>query len=201
MKIVSATMAGRGVSTEMLSRALLSTAPFVEECYVLDTGMTAGWDLDFPEDVMRTVVLTTDKEPWVNDFALMRNTLLRRAHEATDADWIIMVDSDETLKLCDIYLRQFLADATDDVYSVEHVSGHYGKPRIFRAPVKGKFTGPAHEAYESPGAPCPILKFDEEAKSPEQYREKFEHDRDILVRHLKSSPENPGRWHFYLGET
>jgi hypothetical protein len=190
MKIISATMAGRGTSKEALARALFSVKPFVDEQFVLNTG------LDFEPEVI------SSREPWVDDFAHMRNTLLQRAYGETHADWILMLDSDETLKpIPGADLRAFLEAAKDNTYSVEQMNGHYAKPRIFRAPIKGKFGGPTHEAYEEIGTPCPLFQFDESAKTPEDYKRKFERDRDILIRHLKSSPENPGRWHFYLGQT
>lgn len=197
--LVSVTLTGN--AGEMIGEAIASVVDWVDACLVIDTGVT-----DDTLSIARAVAGAKYREmawAWENDFAAARNTALDAA-ASLGAQWAVMVDTDERIIAGDAAatVRDTLRGSTSDLLLIDDIAGHYGKERFFRLPRRGRYIGPTHEAFvDAPQREhFPGMRFTEVAKSPEQYRAKFERDREILERHTEQHPDDP-RWHYYLGET
>lgn len=73
-------------ASRSIERALRSAAPYVHEMVVLDTG-----SLDDTVAIARRVGAHVEFFPWIDDFAAARNAAL----ELADAEWNVILDSDE----------------------------------------------------------------------------------------------------------
>jgi hypothetical protein len=196
MRIVSTTLTGN--NQDLIGDALKSVVDWVDACLVIDTGVT-----DRSLAVAREVAGDKYIErpfAWVNDFSAARNFALEVAHEL-GGDWAVTLDTDERIDRRGEDVRGVLARATVECFLVKDGGGTYMKERIFRLPAKWRFNGPTHESYPSyeSCAPMPKMCFVELAKTPEQYRAKFERDVATLSRHTKENPTDP-RWFYYLGD-
>jgi tetratricopeptide (TPR) repeat protein len=196
--IVSTTLTGN--NADIIADALRSAVEWVDWCLVIDTGVT-----DDTLDVAHQIAgdkLVVRQFPWRDDFAAARNFALDAAAEL-GADWAITLDSDERLEFGEIDLHAALAAATADSFHVKHVNGTYGKERVFRLPVRGRYVGPTHEAFIRATGGTETLEgvlFDELGKTLQQYRRKAERDIAILTRHTAEHPSDP-RWFYYLGDS
>lgn len=200
MKIVSTTLTGN--SEAVIGEALLSACGHVDQCIVIDTGITDG-----TLAVARAAVgdqLVVRSFPWVNDFAAARNFALRCAEEA-GADLALTLDSDERLLFGPGWAREEFADNPDiDVWYASHVDRSYMKERLLR-PGRGIcWYGPVHEHIPDVGherkAVTVSLSFTELAKNPTQMYHKNMRDLAVLQSYAPEHPDEP-RWWMYLGLT
>jgi glycosyltransferase involved in cell wall biosynthesis len=197
MNLISTTLTGN--SGELIRDALRSVVDWVDVCLVIDTGVT-----DDTLKLAREVAGSKYAErtfTWINDFAAARNFALDAAHELR-GDWAVTVDTDERIELNGEDIRGALEAATEGVLMVRDASGTYAKERFFRLPVQARFRGPTHESFPAYKVGSRVLdkaRFRELAKTPDQYRAKFERDAELLKRHTKDNPKDP-RWFYYLGD-
>lgn len=182
---------------------------------------------DAMESVRDLVDEAIDLRPYkqpIEDFSYERNTALVVGEEA-GADWVMLLDTDERihedpeadglmevdgfdgmLDMSDgiaVPLRIALERTPHDMLHVWAADHPYAKPRLFRLPAKGHYTGPTHECWVSdPGSTTGTLEgitFSELPKTEEQYRAKAERDREILETYTQEHPDDP-RWWYYLGD-
>lgn len=134
----------------------------------------------------------------ITDFAAARN------HAAqVDADWLIVLDLDERLRVDDApALRRYLKQTPHDVLRVMQADGSYSKEKLFRVPLRGQWVGPTHEAFVATGpvGDAPGVRFSELPKSAEQLQAKFSRDVAILEGYTGEHPQDP-RWWYYLGDS
>lgn len=195
--LVSITLCGD--HADLIGDALRSVVDWVDGCVVVDTG--SG---DDSLDVARAVggpKYIERRFPWVNDFSSARNFGLDVAREL-GAEWAVLLDTDERIDPSGVDLRALLDQSEAAVLTVVHDSGTYEKERFFRLPARGRFIGATHEYYSDDAASrrrLDGLRFSEIPKSPEQYRQKFERDVEILGGYVERYPRDP-RWFYYLGD-
>jgi glycosyltransferase involved in cell wall biosynthesis len=198
VKIVSTTLTGN--SSAIIAEALASVVDWVDECLVIDTGVT-----DETLEIAKRVVgkkYVERRFTWISDFSAARNFALDAAHEM-GANWAVTLDTDERIQPNGEDLRAAMSTAAEGVLMLFSEDRHYMKERCFRLPVGTRFQGPTHEAfpaYEVGSRTLALATFRELAKSPEVLQRKFERDVQILTAHVLENP-NDARWHYYLGES
>ena len=198
MKLISLTLTGNNEA--LIGDAIQSVVGWVDQCLVIDTGVT-----DRSLEVARRVAgdkYVERKFPWVRDFSAARNFALDAAHEL-GADWAINVDTDERIELRGEELRQLCEKAPEGVLMMFDGTHTYAKERVFRLPIRVRYTGPTHEAYEAFKVGAKTLekaRFVELPKTPEEYRRKFERDVDILSEFTGKHPDS-ARYFYYLGDS
>lgn len=137
------------------------------------------------------------------DFSLARNLALQNAADE-GYDWALMLDTDERIHKTRGSLHNALVGESHDMLHVWADDHSYAKPRLFRLPARGHYTGPTHECWVSdPGSTTGTLDgitFSELPKTEAQYRAKAERDREILEQYTQEHPGDP-RWFYYLGDT
>lgn len=195
--IVATTLTGN--SHNIIGDALRSVVDWVDWLLVIDTGITDN-TLAIAHEIAGNKLLVREF-PWRDDFAAARNFALAAAAE-TGADWAVGLDSDERLEHGGVDVRSQLAAAEADVLHVAHANGTYAKERFFRLPVRGRYVGLTHEAFNSEGSLGTLegVRFDELPKSEEGYRGKAERDVALLTRYTAEHPDDP-RWFYYLGDS
>ena len=215
--IVSTTLVGPG-TVDVLDLALESVRDQVDSCILIPT-FDGGRELE--RELHRASVRAgvgkryhVRRFQWCDDFSAARNYALDVAAGA-GADWAVTLDTDERLAFGDVDLRARLAETDVDVWLVAQADGSYAKERIIRiasAAVRNlgngyRWRGPTHECLPLVGgskrATLDGVTFSELAKSPEQLREKFQRDGQILQLDLVQRPpsaDNARSW-FYYGES
>jgi tetratricopeptide (TPR) repeat protein len=200
LTIVSWTISGN--SRDVIGDALRSVVDWVDWCVLVDTGIT-----DDTIDVARSIAgdkLIVHPFSWRDDFSAARNFALARAAD-TGATWAVSVDTDERIVTNGVDIRRALAETTEPVLLAPHTAGVYTKDRFFRLPANGEYRGPTHEAFYRTdvfGGATVVLTgvaFDELENTNEQFRRKFERDREILSRHVLVDTDDP-RWFYYWGD-
>jgi hypothetical protein len=214
MIITLAIMAGKGAEAAQLARAIHSAREYVDKVYLMDTGLEQDIFPRF-DDVYRTLSSDTSASPrfiisnmpWTDDFGDMRTKLIKRAAASTGCEWVLMLDSDESIA-CSMLpqdFRSFLSnidrDSRVEAVHIQHFSNTYGQPRLFRTPILGHFEGKTHEAYvlNMSYAHCPAMKFVDYDRPLELWQAKFERDLRVLKADIEKEPS--ARKHFYLAET
>jgi glycosyltransferase involved in cell wall biosynthesis len=202
MKIVSVTIAHNREST--IAGALACVEPFVDECLLLDTGITD-----------RTLVVASDAvgaklrvvaEPWENDFSRARNRVLDFAAEC-GADWAIMIDTDQRIDWNSEVSPAWFLEQTSSAsmpppacFLMRSKDGRFSKEQIFSIPRRHAYKGRTHECYPFVGAPeFPNARVWGVPKSAAELAAKHERDCLILQDEVKANPHYARGW-FYLGE-
>lgn len=196
--LVSTTITGN--SAEAIGDALLSVVDWVDQCLLIDTGITDD-TLRIAREIAGEKFVVRDF-PWCDDFSAARNFALAAAAEL-GANWAVSLDADERVRLDRGDLRQALARTEADSLCIAHKDGTYGKERFFRLPARGRYVGPTHEAFVRDGGTTETWDgafFDELGKTRAQYRRKAERDIAILTRHVEMHSNDP-RWFYYLGDS
>jgi tetratricopeptide (TPR) repeat protein len=205
MKIVSLTLAHNTESK--IAACLESVAPFVDECIVIDTGITDA-TLAKASQVCG-FKLTIVKFPWVNDFSKARNFALEEAARR-GADWAVMIDSDQRIVWNGQPPREFLSKIAENdfvgsprplCFKMRYRDAHFTKEQIFQIPVSRAYEGETHEAYPcADGAEWPESHVWETPKTKEEEKEKFDRDLTLLSETVTRDPTNARAW-YYLGQT
>lgn len=205
MKIVSTTLSGN--SESIIGDALRSVIDWVDECIVIDTGITDNTLLVASE--VAGAKLRVEKFDWCDDFAKARNYSLECSAKY-GADWAVTLDTDERINLKGISkekkrsgIEYILSSASRTCLMVNHESIQYVKERFFKIPFAQKWVGPIHEAMQAIGTSWPVISpdlivFSELEKTPEEYEKKFFRDASKLEEYVKDHVES--RWFFYLGD-
>ena len=198
MKLVSVTLSGN--CDAIIADAIHSVLEWVDNVILIDTGIK-----DRTIEVARKIAgdkLVVKNYPWKNDFAAARNYSLECAKEE-NADWAIILDTDERIVSNGVNFRDYLESTKFNCIAINDRGRTYQKARFFRIPVTEKFYGPTHEvfpAYKVGSCTEENSHFWEVGKNPEQLKNKFQRDIDILLKHTKKNPNDP-RWFYYLGES
>lgn len=197
-RIASVTISNNRES--IIADALESVLSRVDVCVLVDTGIS-----DNTIEIARQVAgdkLRVCKHAWKKNFAAARNASLDFAREY-EADWAIVVDTDERFNWSDVDVRAACADEKSDVFYMHAADGSYIKEKIIRLDADVRYHGDVHEVpLAKSHAMLPKANFEELAKTPEQIREKYARDLPILM-DMVSRPEmmHDGRWWYYLGDT
>jgi len=200
-KIVSVTLSGN--SSTLIGDALSSIVNWVDECILINTGIT---------DDTITVAKKIAKEKlvinnwiWRDDFAAARNHCLDIAYHK-GADYAFILDTDERIEHNGDNIRQIIEQADESIKSFHMLcsSGTYDKVRCIKIPCAKRYVGPTHEVIVSSPSYERIdfknARFWEVPKTPEALKLKFERDIRILTKHTNDNPKDP-RWHYYLGDS
>ena len=198
IRIVSITLTGN--NGDVISGALESVVDWVDACLVIDTGVV-------DDSLERAAEVAGDKLvlrhfPWRNDFAAARNAAFDFAAEL-DADWAVIVDTDERIVIGTTDLRVRFATATDNAFSIPVQQGTYSKVLFFRLPVHGQYIGPIHEYFAiTDGAIGKLAgtSFVADWKPQENAALKYSGYLAGLQAWSVQHPEDP-RWHYYIGDT
>lgn len=179
---------------KIIGDALRSVVDKAHLCLVVDTGVT-----DRSLEIAREVCgekLRVASFRWTGSCADARNFALEEAARlATPDDFAITVDTDERIHLATEWLCA-------DVTLTKDEGGFYSKERIFRLPARGRWVGPAHEAFiRFPDATIQtqgLSHFVELPKTPDQLKKKFELVLAALEPYVLAHPDP--RWHYYLAD-
>lgn len=203
MKICSITLTSR-TRQDIIGDAIRSAAPWVDRCLlmVIDEG-----DDETISRAAHTVAecgaaCALSYVNTVQPFHEWRNEGLDVAGR-TEADWALILDTDERIHPNGLDIRNFLAElpANVNVVDVQHDSGQYTKPRFIRLPATVRYSNPIHE--ELLGAKtvlAPLMRFSELLKTPSQQLARAEHILAGLEKQIDAEPEN-FRWRYYKGAT
>jgi tetratricopeptide (TPR) repeat protein len=196
MKLISTTLTGN--SESKIGDALKSVLDWVDQCLVIDTGVT-----DRSLEIAREVAgdkYVERKFPWVDDFAAARNFALEAAHEL-GGTWAMSLDTDERIQTFGQNVREILEGTSVQCLLVMHHSETHYRERIFRLPSRHRFVGPTHESYPGYDSFAILSKTRcfELPKTPEEAIRKFVRDATVLADYVTKHPDEP-RWHYYLGD-
>lgn len=198
MKLVSTTLTGN--SESIINETLRSVVDWVDQCLVIDTGIS-----DRTLTVAREVAgdkLVVQNYAWTNDFSAARNFALDAAQQL-GADWALTLDTDERIQLNGEDLRATLQTTSAQVLLMHDDGRLYSKERLFKLPCGGRFVGPTHEAFLAADARKELLEratFFELPKDESGSVSKYERDVAILRPYVAAHPQDP-RWHYYLGDS
>lgn len=198
MKLVSLTLTGN--NADIIGDAIKSVVNWVDYCIVIDTGVTDN-SLEIAKSIAQDKYIKR-KFNWINNFAAARNFALEVATQL-QADWAIIVDTDERIHLQIPNFRETLDTLVGDVFFVSEINNSYSKERLFKIPNPGKYIGATHEYFDLEQGVCRSLSgmaFSELPKSVEVKQAKYQRDLTILNKLVENHPYN-SRWLFYLGET
>jgi glycosyltransferase involved in cell wall biosynthesis len=130
----------------VIRRCVESVRPLIDSWVVVDTGSTDGTQ-ELIRDALRDLPGELHERPWVN-FAHNRTEALELARGR--ADYVLVIDADETIQLADDFA---MPELTADVYSVLVRYGGYSyMRRQFLRDGKGwRYEGVLHEYATAPG--------------------------------------------------
>jgi len=198
VKLVSVTLSGN--SESIIADALKSVVDFVDHCILVDTGIKDR-TIEIAKEIAGDKLIVRQFK-WCNDFSAARNFTLQAALEC-NADWVLILDTDERIHLNNEDLNAKLQDPSIGCYLVNYIDNSYSKARFIKIPSKARFFGPTHEvypAYEVGSANLEKCRFSELGKTAAQAKKKFERDVEILLKHTSRNPKDP-RWFYYLGDS
>ncbi len=196
-KIVSVTIAHNREST--IAGALACVEPHVDECLVLDTGIT-----DRTLEVARETVgpkLRLLVAPWRDDFSWARNRALDFAAER-GAAWAILIDTDQRIAWNGLDPRKFLSgDGEFSVFTLRSRDGRFVKEQIFAMPRARHYIGRTHECYPLFGdvLEVPLARVWEVKKTAAELQAKHARDLRLLQLDIDDCPANARAW-YYLAE-
>lgn len=179
-----------------IADAVSSVKDHVDKILIVDTGVTDN-TIDVAVRATRSTPYFCLHHDWI-DFSEARNFALESARDLLNAEWVLIVDTDERVHFNGIDLRRALKNTKANVLLVESDDGFYPKEKFIRATAHAHYVGPTHEALI--GGPREILRgvtFSELGKTEEQLKAKFERDAVLLTRQIGIEPNDP-RWAFYL---
>jgi hypothetical protein len=174
--------------------ALAHYASIVDDVTILDTGSTDG-----TQDVVRRVLDRglrgrLHEEPFV-DFATSRNRALDLHGARTTFTLMVNVDRLEG----GAALRAFLADRAsghdhEGAYRVRIRPGCYYQTAVLRASAGWRYVGRTHEvaigAGLGPVVPDVSIEVDRAARTPEQWRQRWLRDAELLQADLADRPDD-----------
>jgi tetratricopeptide (TPR) repeat protein len=184
----------------IVGRALESALPWVDTWCVVDTGS---------EDGTKALVMKKTaglrgqlvEHPW-HDFAANRTAAVEAARQL-GADYILMMDADQTLQVID---PDCLQNLSADVYNllIKHGDISYPHPWLLKASLPWRWMGETHEylacdvTFEA--KPLTGIALVEHSDSHRRLSgNKAREDRELLERAYADDPSD-GRTIFYLGQ-
>lgn len=192
----------------IIADTISNISDYTDEILIADTGST--------DSTISTILAIADNNskihliqlPWIEDYALMRNTLNSYSHEA---DWILVVDSDElfdqTILTKDMYR---LVIATFDIWSnksdisiafrqtyTNHQISAWPE-RMFKQSKTIQFWGYVHEELRSANSIIHVkskLTVSNLGTTPEQANKfnKFQRYYELSLKNISLEPNNP-KW-------
>lgn len=184
----------------VIRRCLDSVMPFIDAWVIVDTGSTDGTQQIIREH-LAAIPGELVERPWVN-FAHNRSEALALA--AGKADYLLMIDADETLEHDAGFAMPAL---TADSYNVEMRYGGctYFRKQLVKASLPWRYTGVLHEYIHCDDARSEavidglrtVARHDgARARDPQTYRR----DALLLEKALLDEPAN-ARYVFYLAQS
>jgi glycosyltransferase involved in cell wall biosynthesis len=184
----------------VLARCLASVRELISYWVIIDTGSTDGTQ-ELVRESLRGIAGELIERPWV-DFAHNRTEALE--HARGKADWLLLLDADETLVFEDGFRWPELED---DVYLVEVRSGDvsFERPLLVKNTSGLGYQGVVHEALEFQGekrigllSGVTNLARHDGARSRDPNR--FKRDALLLEAALLNEPDD-ARLVFYLAQS
>src|SRR5690606_12599519 len=197
---------------DVIANSLITIAPEVDLCLVIDTGSTDN-SIELARAAVPPEKFRLVSWPWQNDFAAARNFALDEAKRRLQAnrmtyrdeaeDWILTADTDEFPRYPGA--REFLASvpADRDVVLVKHASGTYNQTRAFRATTGARWHMPVHEyctGFAGTVRAPDRWRFECQPRPTEDKPAKYAHYRTILEDWVEKHPTDQRAW-YYLGDT
>jgi tetratricopeptide (TPR) repeat protein len=185
----------------IIERCLASVEPYIDSYYIWDTGSTDGT----PEIIEQFfgkagIPGEVGRGEFIN-FAASRNQALEQlAASGIPHDYILLIDADMELAVCD---RDWKCVLTGDVYNVRQVNViAYDNIRIIRSGLGARYVGVTHEYLDVGGRPKPRLGGIEMIDHASGFNRagKFERDATMLAEALETEPDNT-RYVFYLAQS
>lgn len=186
--------------TKVITRCLSSVKPLIDYWVIVDTGSTDGTQKMIKE-YMKDIPGELHESPWVN-FAHNRNEALDFARGK--ADYILLIDADETLE----YPADYQWPPLDkDRYDITMILGnlHYARVELVKSSLDWKWYDVLHEYLHSDQAKTiGELKGITRTSKSDGHRsddpQKFLKDAAVLEAALLKEPNNQ-RYRFYLAQS
>jgi tetratricopeptide (TPR) repeat protein len=185
----------------LIGDALRSVVDWVDVCLLLDLGITDR-TLEVAKEVAgdKLKAVKVPGELMIN-FCDVRNFGLDEA--AKEADWGVLLDTDERLYINGTDVRGELGKIGDGIVLVQSQDKHYPKERFVSLPAIDRYVGKVHETIvplHAKQSPLPGVVFLEIQKTPEELKAKLEYILPLLEEETRKDPQCP-RWWYYLGDT
>ena len=184
----------------VIARCLASVRPLIDTWVVVDTGSTDGTQ-DLVRDVLKDLPGELVERPW-RDFATNRNEALELA--GARADYVLVVDADDTLELAPGFKRPRLSADAYELHVSDAGTG-YRRKHLFRSGRGFRYVGVLHEVLVGPDghttSPLSGITYRRSydgARSADP--EKFRKDAAVLRAALEREPGN-ARYVFYLAQS
>jgi glycosyltransferase involved in cell wall biosynthesis len=186
--------------SKVIARCIASVQPLIDAWAIVDTGSTDGTQ-EIVRDALRDLPGELIERPWV-DFGHNRSEAL--AHARGRADYVFVIDADETLERDDGFT---LPELTADAYTAEvFYSGcTYLRRQLVKNTLNWRYEGVLHEyitceqaAAEGHITGMRTVVHTDGARSSDP--QKFRRDALVLERALLDDPSNV-RHAFYLAQS
>jgi glycosyltransferase involved in cell wall biosynthesis len=196
-----------GNSQDIVATAVRSVSEFVDMICVVDTGVTDQTRAVIQE-AARLCKVVFNEYTWCNDFANARNRALTFGREC-DADWTLMVDTDEEVSWRDgvdknLLVEMLESDPLIDAWCAMDAKRSHLRERIIRCSHRLRWKGAVHEMLTKQSGTlrtgmCELFVVSEIPKTSAQINEKMVRDVEALT---ACHADDPGeaRWVYYLGE-
>lgn len=186
--------------SHVIERCLASVKPIIDTWVIVDTGSTDGTQ-KIVKEFMKDIPGELHERPWIN-FAHNRNEALKLAKEK--ADYILMIDADETL----VYQPDFkLPDLDKDNYHIttEYFGTTYPRNQLIKTSLNWNWVGPVHEVLccdkaTHIGHLNGVSNFVRPDGSSWSDPKKYQKHAELLEKALIENPDN-ARDQFYLAQS
>jgi glycosyltransferase involved in cell wall biosynthesis len=190
----------------VLRRCLESVRPFISSYLICDTGSTDG-TIGIARKTLKGLPGEVLERPWVN-FAVNRNEALESAIKRSDADYLLILDADEVLRIEPGFSLPPVLEKSAYYFPVESGGVLYDKIQLVDARLPWEYRGVLHEYIVCPAPPpgyaeerligvtCVRYADGARARDPLTYRK----DALLLENALLEEPNNL-RYLFYLAQS
>jgi len=194
--------------SRIIERLLKSVLPIIDSYCICDTGST-----DNTIDLIKTFFANNKipgiivREPF-KDFAYNRTFALKSCIGLSNADYILLMDADMTLRINkNVSISAFKQSLTHDVYYLYQGSDtfFYKNVRIVKNNPEYYYWGVTHEFLKTPNGTvtCEVSKdeiFIDDIGDGGAKTDKYERDIRLLLKGLEENPNND-RYTFYLANS
>ena len=186
--------------SHVIRRCLDSVRPLIDRWVIVDTGSTDGTQA-LIRDLMADMPGELHERPWV-DFSTNRNQAIALARD--DADYLLLIDADETLELPTNFTLPVL-DADAYEFNVRFSELSYARVSLIATRLPWRYEGVLHEyltcdrEHAHRALPGPVVRVRPEGARSRNPR-KFHDDAAVLEEALRHEPDN-ARYVFYLAQS